>query len=312
MPGPGGREKTSWVYTLIVLDPENNKRFCKPCKDQGVTKEIKCGKGNLNTTNMIRHLDTVHPILAHNAKQLADLEAAKKLAAQKSNASASKLHQLKMKEYLNKHKQKKMSLNDPRNKEFLKILAEFIIGANVAINTIDNPFFVYLIHKYLPIYTLPSRSYFTRNIIEEVQSSVNSKIKDILALTNYVSFTSDIWTAQHAQDSFISLTLHCLTINVVWHTAVLCCKPMPQNHTGANITQIINQMFVEQDMPKSKCFIMVTDNASTMLNGVRGANIESVGCLLHVLHLIIQNSIFIQPGVDKLLKKLKKLFTLNI
>ena len=128
-----------------------------------------------------------------------------------------------MKDYLNKQKSKKLSLNDPRNIEFNKILAEFIVGANVAINTIDNPFFAYFIHKYCPIYTLPSRTYFTRHIIDEVQNQVDSKIRDILAITNYVSFTSDIWTAQHALTSFISLTLHCLTINFVKHTAVIGC-----------------------------------------------------------------------------------------
>ena len=69
-----------------------------------------------------------------------------------------------MKEYLNKHKSKKLSLKDPHNIEFNKILAEFIIGANVAINTLDNPCFAYFIHKYCPIYTLPSRKYFTKSL----------------------------------------------------------------------------------------------------------------------------------------------------
>ena len=65
---------------------------------------------------------------------------------------------------------------------------------------------------------------------------------------------------------------------------------MPQNHTGANVTEILNQMFLEQNMPKSKSFIMVTDNASVMLNGVKGANIGGVGCILHTLHLIVQHT----------------------
>ena len=82
-----------------------------------------------------------------------------------------------MKEFLNKNKSKKLNLKDPCKIEFNQILAEFIIGANVAINTLDNPFFAYFIHKYCPIYTLPSRTYFTRNIIDEVQIQVDSKIR---------------------------------------------------------------------------------------------------------------------------------------
>ena len=48
---------------------------------------------------------------------------------------------------------------------------------------------------------------------------------------------------------------------------------------------------------------MITDNATVMLNGVKGAGIKGVGCLLHTLHLIVHHSIFTQPGVDNLIKK---------
>ena len=56
---------------------------------------------------------------------------------------------------------------------------------------------------------------------------------------------------------------------------------------------------------------MITDNATVMLNGVKGAGIEGVGCLLHTLHLIVQHSIFTQPGVDNLIKKIKEIVKLH-
>ena len=209
----------------------------------------------------------------------------RKKEALKSNANHS-----------NKNKSKKLNLKDPRNVEFNKILGEFIVGANISINTLENPFFTYFIHRFCPIYTLPSRKYFTKTIVETMQSNIDSKIKDILATCNYVSLTSDIWTAQHALTSYISLTLHCVDINFVKHTAVLACKPMPQAHTGDNVTEVLNEMLVQQNIPIEKCFLMITDNASVMLNGVKGAGIESVGCHLHTLHLIVQHSISLSQG----------------
>ena len=202
-------------------------------------------------------------------------------------------------------------MKDPRNLEFNKILGEFIVGAYISINTLENPFFTYFIHRFCPIYTLPSRKYFTNKLVPTMESNIDAKIQNILATCNYVSLTSDIWTAPNALTSYISLTLHCVDLNFVKHTAVLACKPMPQAHTGDNVTEVINEMLVQQNIPVEKCFLMITDNASVMLNGVKGAGIESVGCLLHTLHLIVQHSIFTQPGVDNLIKKIKKIVKLH-
>ena len=60
-------------------------------------------------------------------------------------------------------------------------------------------------------------------------------------------------------------------------------------------------MLVYQNIPIEKCFLMITDNATVIINGVKGAGIGGVGCLLHTLHLIVHHSIFTQPGVDNLI-----------
>ena len=216
-----------------------------------------------------------------------------------------------MKEFLNQKAKNKLNLKDPRNQEFNQILGEFIIGANIAINTLDNPFFQYFLYRYAPIYTLPSRSYFTNKIVPSMEKNIESKIQNILSNCNYLSLTSYIWTAPMALTSYISLTLHCVDLNFKKHTAVLDCKPMPQAHTGDNITEVLNNMCTAHKIPGEKIFVMVTDNASVMLNGVKGAGIDSVGCILHTLHLIVQHSIFCQDGVNNLLHKIKDIVRLH-
>ena len=144
-----------------------------------------------------------------------------------------------------------------------------------------------------------------------MQSNIDAKIQNILATCNYVSLTSDIWTAPNALTSYISLTLHCVDLNFVKHTAVLACKPMPQAHTGDNVTEVLNEMCAQTKIPVEKIFLMITDNASVMLNGVKGAGIESVGCILHTLHLIVQHSILTQPGVNNLIHKIKEIVKLH-
>ena len=58
-------------------------------------------------------------------------------------------------------------------------------------------------------------------------------------------------------------------------------------------------------------FTCVCDNASNMVNGVNNAGLTHLGCFLHILHLIITNSIFSQPGVESLIKKCKNIVTIN-
>ena len=86
---------------------------------------------------------------------------------------------------------------------------------------------------------------------------------------------------------------------------------MPQAHTGDNVTEVLNNMCAQHKIPVEKIFLMITDNASVMLNGVKGAGIDSVGCILHTLHLIVQHSIFCQDGVNNLLHKIKDIVRLH-
>ena len=306
----GNRAKTSWVWKHVIINNDKTMN-CQLCKDENKFHEFKCGGPSKNTTNIGRHLDSHHPVQALETKKLHDIEKAKKEEHAQLNANHSKLHQQKLKEFLNQKAKNKLNLKDPRNQEFNQILGEFIIGANIAINTLDNPFFQYFLYRYAPIYTLPSRSYFTNKIVPSMEKNIESKIQNILSNCNYLSLTSDIWTAPMALTSYISLTLHCVDSNFKKHTAVLDCKPMPQAHTGDNISEVLNNMCTAHKIPGEKIFVMVTDNASVMLNGVKGAGMDSVGCILHTLHLIVQHSIFCQDGVNNLLHKIKDIVRLH-
>ena len=308
----GERVKTSWVWKHVIINNDKTMN-CQLCKDENKFHEFKCGGPSKNTTNIGRHLNSHHLVQALETKKLHDIEKAKKEEHAKLNANHSKLHQMQLKEFINqKNKNKpKLSLKDPRNQEFHQILGEFIIGSNISINTLDNPFFQYFLYRYVPIYTVPSRTYFSTKIIPNMEKNIESKIQNILSICNYLSLTSDIWTAPHALTSYISLTLHCVDLNFQKHTAVLDCKPMPQAHTGDNISEALNNMCISHKIPGEKVFVMVTDNASVMLNGVKGAGMDSVGCILHTLHLIIKHSIFVQEGVNNMLHKIKEIVKLH-
>ena len=74
----GKREKTSWVWKLVIINLDNTMN-CQLCKEQnGKIHEFKCGGPSKNTTNISRHLDNHHPVEALASKKLHETEKKKK------------------------------------------------------------------------------------------------------------------------------------------------------------------------------------------------------------------------------------------
>ena len=66
--------------------------------------------------------------------------------------------------------------------------------------------FIKLLNMLEPRYKLPSRRYFTKNIIPQMKQSINLQIADLIKNVHYFSFTTDIWSTNLNNQSLISLT----------------------------------------------------------------------------------------------------------
>ena len=62
-----------------------------------------------------------------------------------------------LKETLNK--KQKWNVNDPRAAPYHDVVVQYIIGENKLFNTIEQPFFVNMLHKFKPVYHVPGRTY---------------------------------------------------------------------------------------------------------------------------------------------------------
>ena len=149
-----------------------------------------------------------------------------------------------------------------------------------------------MLHKFKPVYRIPGRTYFTRKLIPQAYKEMTTKLHKLIRQCSYVSFTTDIWTSNYANDSFIGLTGHFITSEFDRSTCVLKCQHFPDSHTGVNITTIIRKIITDYKIKPLKMFTCVSDNANNMVNGVSNAGLTHLGCFLHILHLIITNSIF--------------------
>jgi len=115
---------------------------------------------------------------------------------------------------------------------------------------------------------------------------VKGKVQILLNAASYVAITTDIWTSMNT-DSFMTLTAHFVdkTISEL-RTVVLCTKKLVSNHTGASLSEVINQELVDWNI-LYKVVAIVTDGASNIKLAVRLMNISHIPCTAHRLNLIV-------------------------
>lgn len=68
--------------------------------------------------------------------------------------------------------------------------------------------FLRLIGHLTPRYKVPSRFHFSDKVIPNMTTRVENAIEQLIADCPWLSFTSDIWTCQHTNDSYISMATH--------------------------------------------------------------------------------------------------------
>ena len=144
-----------------------------------------------------------------------------------------------------------------------------------------------------PNYVLPSRKYFNTNIVPKIQERVLKKVKDIVNSSDNISFTTDIWT-NNANNSYISLTGHCLSPSFDLSTVVLRVKPFPGSHTATNISETIQEVMEEFTIPSHKVHVIVRDNGANIVKGILDTSYDGLSCFLHTLQLVIHDCIFEQ------------------
>ena len=79
-------------------------------------------------------------------------------------------------------------------------------------------------------------------MIPQAYDSLKQKITIKLSHASSVSFTSDMWKISRTNESYISLTGHCLNENFKYKHRVLHCREMEGEHNGQKICNYIQDM----------------------------------------------------------------------
>ena len=80
------------------------------------------------------------------------------------------------------------------------------------------------------------------------------------------------------------------------------------SHTAVNINDMINSMIVEFNIPTHKIHNVIHDNASNMtLAMVAMSDFNSLPCFIHTTQLVVNDGVLLQPSVNTIMSKCKKM-----
>ncbi|CAF4951658.1 unnamed protein product [Pieris macdunnoughi] len=124
---------------------------------------------------------------------------------------------------------------------------------NEPLSLVERVGFQRLMATAVPHYRVSGRTFMTEKVIPDISKATA------------VSVTSDIWTCQHNNESFLSFTAHWISPEFILEHGVLALKSFPGSHSGANIAKELEAITERWNIPKSKTHLLVHDSGANMI-----------------------------------------------
>jgi galactitol-specific phosphotransferase system IIB component len=163
-------------------------------------------------------------------------------------------------------------INSRPAEKITQLIGEMMALDNQPFLMVEDLGFQRLMKHLAPCYSLPSRFHFSDTVIPNLFKRAKKAIADKLNVdesNQSISFTTDIWTCQHTNHSYISLSAHWVSDAVPsMQSFVLHSSLFPGSHTGPAIASKIEAMLEEWKIPLTKCHMVITDNGANMVNGI--------------------------------------------
>jgi len=191
-----------------------------------------------------------------------------------------------------------MPLTIPGRKKFTNTLERMIAVDSEPFTLVDHIGFTRLMKLVEPRYKLPSDKYFSEKLIPEMYGKVCEKVKVLVSEADHVSITTDVWSSV-AQDSYISLTCHYISADFERQQVCLHAAPFNDRHTGEHIATMLTNCLQSWNLAE-KLHVVVRDNGSNFVAGLRDGGIPNIPCLAHTLQLVVKDGCLAQPVVTDL------------
>lgn len=191
----------------------------------------------------------------------------------------------------------------PRQQKINDLIINMIIKDLQPLSIVEDRGFRELIGGLEPSYVIPSRFTFTNSFLPQKYQQKKEKLKNLISKADSVALTTDGWTAQHSQMSYICYTAHFITPEWNLHSCLLECGQYDESHTAQHLQLELFRIGEEWGISE-KVFSVTTDNAANVKAGVRLTGWGHIGCFAHTLNLVVQSGLEISD-IKPLRKKVK-------
>lgn len=103
------------------------------------------------------------------------------------------------------------NINDNRAQKIHADIALMMAYDEQPFSIVENKGFRKLMADILPQYQMPSRNFFMDRVLADIFGSIKVKIESQLKDTEFLSFTTDMWTSNYNPISYMCVTAHWLS-----------------------------------------------------------------------------------------------------
>ncbi|XP_038984879.1 zinc finger BED domain-containing protein RICESLEEPER 1-like [Phoenix dactylifera] len=260
--------KRSWVWNHFI-EEKNSEGSIAKCK---YCKKVLSGSTKGGTSHLKRHLEKVCKKYQKNPTNQLLL-----LPSSKDPIKAFKFNQ----------------------EESRKILAKFIICAELPFRIVEHTVFLDFMRSLQPLFKIMGRKIVKHDCMALYQEE-RKKLQDVFKnLSSRVSFTTDIWTSNQ-KIGYISFTAHYIDSDFVLHKKIISFKKLPYPHTSFAIEDAVRKCLVEWELDCKICAITL-DNCSTndaVMRKLRdhfcysmlfSEEYSHIRCCAHILNIMVQD-----------------------
>lgn len=268
------RGGTSVIWNWFGFDKKDSEQrtvMCKVCK-------VAVKTTGANTTNLFYHLKHKHRVEYEQCVEKRRAAEASKSTFQPRFTQPKIQHAFA---YGSPYDKK-----SKRWKELTDALSYYLAKDMMPLYSVEKEGFNYLLHKFDPRYTMPSRKYFTKTAIPQMYQECRELLQSTLATVDFFATTSDMWSSR-ATEPYISLTIHYVTSDWTLNSSCLQTSFFPEEHTGENIAHQLKEFLTDWDLDETKQVCVTTDSGANIVKAAAMNEWTRLPCFGHALHCAI-------------------------